>query len=625
MSTIEELQTRTKAFLKRRPPRTALRSRDQRFSSFDPAQMDRALSLTSRFVELANATNAEAGLEAVLEEAEQAAGAEDLDLVKFALMVFITHHPQGRPLPIPSLEEREPEKVAASPQAVTAARPGAVTSDEEAQLNWYREDPKANEHHEHWHVVYPFLGIPDVSGTGPNKPKDRQGELFWYMHEQMLARYDTERIALGMARVRPLSDYREVIEDGYDSGISGYSPRPAMKPMSDIEGYTIHDHELTRDRLLDAADSGYFRTGATTLQVDADSLGGAQERSIRATELGISGFYYGSHHNRGHMLLARIHDPMGSTLGVMADTATAIRDPIFYRWHKHVDDIAFRWQRTQQPNDLSDFPPVSIRKGLDGSTSEHQSPDIILCFKDRIPGADEPGWDGQAYGERTFGGEHWDEDFSSSNATTAELHTMMLRRSSEGVEINYLDQREFFYFLRVENLVDQTTDVTVRIFLVAQEVAEDRRMWIEMDKFRYTLQPSKRAVVFRPAALAAVIRKPATKPPGPNERPSEDPHDEENYCECGWPYNLLLPRGTREGMGFRFMVMMTDWKKDQVSQSTCGSMSFCGAKDKYPDKRGMGYPFDRPFRPVRPPATPIATTIATQPNMATRDITIMWV
>jgi hypothetical protein len=68
--------------------------------------------------------------------------------------------------------------------------------------------------------------------------------------------------------------------------------------------------------------------------------------------------------------------------------------------------------------------------------------------------------------------------------------------------------------------------------------------------------------------------------------------------------------------------MLTDWQLDQVMvEKKCGSMSFCGAKDaKYPDRRPMGYPFDRPFRNLS-----IAQTVAAQHNMATRDFRIKFV
>lgn len=156
----------------------------------------------------------------------------------------------------------------------------------------------------------------------------------------------------------------------------------------------------------------------------------------------------------------------------------------------------------------------------------------------------------------------------------------------------------------------------VRLFIAPVEHADDRRTWIEMDKFQHTLQPSQKAVIYRPAELSSVIRKPGVKPPGRKiNRPDAD--NEENYCSCGWPYNLLLPRGTSAGMKFRLFVMLTDWGQDQVRHSTCGSMSFCGAKNTYPDRRSMGYPFDLPFN-----ASGIAQVVAAQDNMATRDFAI---
>lgn len=72
-------------------------------------------------------------------------------------------------------------------------------------------------------------------------------------------------------------------------------------------------------------------------------------------------------------------------------------------------------------------------------------------------------------------------------------------------------------------------------------------------------------------------------------------------------------------MPFRLMGLLTDWDKDKVGEdSTCGSMSFCGARDRYPDSRGMGYPFDRPFSNGQS----ILQTIRAHNNMAARDIKI---
>jgi len=72
-------------------------------------------------------------------------------------------------------------------------------------------------------------------------------------------------------------------------------------------------------------------------------------------------------------------------------------------------------------------------------------------------------------------------------------------------------------------------------------------------------------------------------------------------------------------MEFAAFVMLTDFERDMVeAEKKCGSMSFCGARDaRYPDKRPIGYPFDRPFT-----ARSIAETVRAQQNMATRKFKI---
>jgi hypothetical protein len=67
-------------------------------------------------------------------------------------------------------------------------------------------------------------------------------------------------------------------------------------------------------------------------------------------------------------------------------------------------------------------------------------------------------------------------------------------------------------------------------------------------------------------------------------------------------------------------VMFTDATIDNVSQpGECGSMSFCGARDRYPDNREMGYPFARPYGPG--PAA-IRDSLHGLPNAAGRTVHI---
>lgn len=67
-------------------------------------------------------------------------------------------------------------------------------------------------------------------------------------------------------------------------------------------------------------------------------LGNMMESSIQS----IDRAYYGDIHNLGHTFISYAHDPEHRHLesfGVMGDSATAIRDPAFYRWHAYIDSL----------------------------------------------------------------------------------------------------------------------------------------------------------------------------------------------------------------------------------------------------------------------------------------------
>lgn len=84
-------------------------------------------------------------------------------------------------------------------------------------------------------------------------------------------------------------------------------------------------------------------------------------------------------------------------------------------------------------------------------------------------------------------------------------------------------------------------------------------------------------------------------------RPADNTEDsgQFNLCGCGWPQHLLIPKGTT-GKGYEcvLFVMISNYADDRIDQDLVGTCndaaSFCGVRDRlYPDKRSMGYPFDR--------------------------------
>lgn len=63
---------------------------------------------------------------------------------------------------------------------------------------------------------------------------------------------------------------------------------------------------------------------------------------IESCSLSTNRQLYGNLHNQGHNVIAYSHDPDARFLeqyGVMGDVTTAMRDPIFYRWHSFINSV----------------------------------------------------------------------------------------------------------------------------------------------------------------------------------------------------------------------------------------------------------------------------------------------
>ncbi|MEA2339455.1 MAG: hypothetical protein QOE82_3462, partial [Thermoanaerobaculia bacterium] len=384
------------------------------------------------------------------------------------------------------------------------------------------------------------------------------------------------------------------LAEGYQPNLSGYDNRPANGLMT----RTTYPMSATT---LASFDKALFRDfpkknavvkGKT---VTNDIIGSAIESSVGSVDPAT----YDSLHNNGHMVIALIPDPLSGGQqqgGVMQSPDVAIRDPIFYRWHRHVDDLSFQWQEKQDVQAFTDAPKVTIRDS-----------DIIVCPSDKVVG------DAQAFGDAQFGGAKFDQPTGAPAVDT--LETTMRKRMVAGFQVPYLDHQDFTYFIRIKNDDATAKQVTLRVFLVPKVWAEERRQWIELDKFLVKLAAGQKLVVPRSSKLSSVVRKPARRPGDPV--PSPDPGADPNYCDCGWPYHLLLPSGTAAGLDCLLMVIATEWNIDKVDvDGKCGSMSFCGKQNApYPDKRPMGYPFDRRWNGgiVATIGAPANTSMAVRP------------
>ncbi|MGH7926539.1 MAG: hypothetical protein ACREQV_01930, partial [Candidatus Binatia bacterium] len=213
-------------------------------------------------------------------------------LSEHALMLFITHYPSAhQQISLDPFDVREPNLVS---RLGSKAWPA-----EENQLNFWREDALLNDHHGRWHDVNPWQGRPTEPGKTYQRAShpiigDRNGELFSYMHMQMLARYDAERLAMDLDRVEPFDDYDAEIPQGYKpgdrmgkkvkDGFYVYRERPpgvkltslTSEPSEDLND--LLDNVKKFDKALnEAASQGYFlipdQGSENNIAVTDDNLG----------------------------------------------------------------------------------------------------------------------------------------------------------------------------------------------------------------------------------------------------------------------------------------------------------------------------------------------------------------
>ena len=174
------------------------------------------------------------------------------------------------------------------------------TAGHEAEF-YFREDPVANAHHTEWHRM---------SG----RRFSRSGEHFYYMHGQMLARYEAERLSLGLGltNVFESSQWRSWISDSYDPRLGWEF---AARPAGMINSQQMYVNDRNFRGLMNQLSWGGYRSG---VDWNIDRLG--QELDL---------------HNNGHNTISA----MSGNRGVMASSLVSMRDPIFYRWHAYLERL----------------------------------------------------------------------------------------------------------------------------------------------------------------------------------------------------------------------------------------------------------------------------------------------
>nr|CAD7427690.1 unnamed protein product [Timema monikensis] len=254
----------------------------------------------------------------------------------YAFSVALLHRKDCRGLVLPPAYEITPHmflttdvvrrayqaKMTKSPTVIPMKFTGSVNNPEQ-RVAYFGEDIGINSHHSHWHMDFPFWWKKSYPVD-----KDRKGELFFYMHHQMVARFDAERLSNNLPMVEPL-DFNQKIVEGFAPGSmyhngQEFPVRPDNMMFGDLPWRSVHEMKLFEGRIRDAITSGFIKT------------------IIESSENSINRAFYGQLHNDAHVLLSKVTDNQqkyGVPPGVMEHFETATRDPAFFRLHKHIDNL----------------------------------------------------------------------------------------------------------------------------------------------------------------------------------------------------------------------------------------------------------------------------------------------
>ncbi|KAK3914546.1 Phenoloxidase 3 [Frankliniella fusca] len=283
---------------------------------------------------------------------------------------------------------------------------------------------------------------------------------------------------------------------------------------------------------------------------------------------------YGSLHNELHDVTGMAHDPSGDNnemIAPMAMLASGVRDTLFYRLHLHMDDLYEEYKVAYlQPYQTTDLQwqdvsinSLSVRSDVTKTLNElhtyWQETDLDLSLGLAFTPT------GRAYGR-----------------------------------FRHLQHEPFSYDIQVVNKGLQEVRAYVRIFLITVtdengqplDLDYQQHFAIEMDRFDATLEPGLNNIQRESTATPLTVDQDAIY----STQATFWDARRVNQCRCGWPQTLLVPRGNEAGITYKLFAMVTDYLQDKTPAY---GWVFCGVpgSDYYPDKRAMGFPFDRAFRP----------------------------
>jgi len=475
---------------------------------------------------------------------------------------------------------------------------------DENLLAYFNEDIGLNAFYYYFNLDYPFWA---KGGDDRKLDNDYRGAMYLFIHWQLLARYNLERLSHDLGFVQEFN-YYENIETGYDSGLRYYNGVHFPARDNNYVMYTPQNYDyaerlnVIEHRLYDVMDTErVYMEDHKYFDIPSDDKWSVKNFDILGNLLqgnkdSLHENYYGSYdlYLRNIINDGIAYGKFENDLpGPLMHYETSLRDPVFFEMYQKL--LKYYWYYAEQ---LDSYTKDELH--FDGVKIENVEIDKLVTFYDKFDADITNAVDVEIYDESKS------TDFQKfGRVAHYNGHDFVIKARQH--RLNHLP---FNFKLAVNS--DKAQKASVKVFIGPKYDADGHKIYLkdnyqnffELDHFVVDLVSGKNAIsrssdqfswyvndrtsyfeLYQKLMLAL------------NTDPQKFPLDM-SEAHCGFPQRLMLPRGKKGGMPFQFYFIVFPYHAPKTAQFTgfdptisCG----VGSGARYIDSTPFGYPFDRPI------------------------------
>ncbi|XP_073961460.1 arylphorin subunit beta-like [Choristoneura fumiferana] len=439
------------------------------------------------------------------------------------------------------------------------------TGSEEQKISYFTEDIGMNSYYYYLNVIYPFW----MKGFSFEPIEEMRGGVFYFLYQQLVARYYMERLTNGLGEI-PVFSWTKPLKTGYTCHLSTYYPffqRNDYYAIDKIENEEylnfLKHYEQT---FLNFLDQGHFE--AYKQKVDLTDpkamnfVGNYWFTNANLYEHTGPRNYERYYEIIGRRVLSGTPEPVDKYTvwpAALEQYQTSLRDPVFFQFYKRILNYIVDYK--------DHLEPYSTELHFEGVKVKDIQVDKLVTYFDLY-------------------------DFEISNDVFYSEQELKGTPAYLKVRQPRLNHKPFTVTVDIKSEV--ATDAVVKFFLGPKydssgyplSIEDNWMNFVQLDWFKYKLVPGENKI--ERSSSDFFYYKDDSIPATELYKLLETGNVPVDMAEHAYaiPNRMMLPRGTKGGFPFQLYVVVYPYTP-LPEKWTEFSKYFVDAKP-------FGYPFDRP-------------------------------